>query len=125
IKIVYLAWAAAGIIFTLILMWIGWLYMTSFNNEFLLADVIKKARNWGLGLAIVFLAYPVLNTFFNVLGLRQSECFEDINLPGFQFFFASACQIDQLSVDQCKQACQSITNDDYRQLCEQECDNGG
>lgn len=124
VKIVYLAWAAAGIIFTGILMWIGWLYMTSFRNEFLMADVIKRARSWVLGLAIVFLAYPILNTFFNVLGLRQSECFEGINLPGFQFFFSNACRIDQLSVDQCKQNCQVLSDPTTRRLCEDDCDMG-
>lgn len=121
VKIVYLAWAASGIIFTVILMWIGWLYMTSFNNEFLLADVIKRMRNWALGLAIVFLAYPILNTFFNVLGLRRSECFENINLPGFQFFFSTACNIDEISEAQCISDCMLITDSNQRQICIRSC----
>lgn len=94
VRLLYVIWAVAGIVFTLVLIGIGFQYMTSFNNEVLLADVIKQARKWFVGLALVILAYPMLNTFFNILGLRDSACLNALELPGFQFFFSSACVIE-------------------------------
>lgn len=95
IRVLYVIWAVAGIVFTLVLMGIGFQYLTSFGNEVALADVIKQFRKWMVGLALVILAYPMLNTFFNVVGLRESECFTDLQLPGFQFFFATACVVEE------------------------------
>lgn len=105
VRVLYVMWAVAGIVFTLVLMGIGFNYMTSFNNEVVLADVIKKFRKWIIGLALVILAYPMLNTFFGVLGLRESECLSDIQLPGFQFFFPQACVIEPQTYQQCVANC--------------------
>lgn len=95
IRVLYIVWALAGIVFTLVLIGIGFQYLTSFGNEVALADVIKQFRKWLVGLGLVILAYPMLNTFFNVVGLRDSECLNDLQLPGFQFFFPTACVIEE------------------------------
>lgn len=95
IRILYIIWAVAGIIFTLVLMGIGFQYLTSFGNEVALADVIKQFRKWIVGFGLVILAYPMLNTFFNVVGLRESACLDTIELPGFQFFFPRACVFEE------------------------------
>lgn len=95
VRVLYVIWAVAGIVFTFVLIGIGFNYLTSFGNEVALADVIKQFRKFIVGVALVVLAYPLLNTFFNVLGLRQSACFDTLQLPGFQFFFPQACVIEE------------------------------
>lgn len=121
VRILYVIWALAGIFFALILGYIGWLKLTSFNNEFALAEVVKRFRNWALGFALVFLSYPILNTFFNVLGLRDSECFNNLQLPAFQFFFPRACNLDYGYSD-CVSACYTITNESVRLTCLDSCE---
>lgn len=93
VRFIYILWAAAGVVFTGILMWLGFKYMTSFGNEVALAEVVKGFRKWLIGLALIFLSYPVLNTVFNVLPInRSNNCFSQISMPGFQFFFPQACR---------------------------------
>ncbi len=92
VRIIYVIWAFSGLAFTAILMWLGFQYLTSFGNEVALADVVKKFRYWLIGIALVFLSYPALNTFFRILPINQTQCFADIQLPAFRFFFPTACQ---------------------------------
>ncbi len=91
LRILYAAWALSGIVFTLILVFLGFKYMTSQGDAGAIADVRKRAVNWMIGLALIFLSYPVLHTLFNVIGISKTDCYDQLNLPGFQFFFASAC----------------------------------
>lgn len=91
VRLVYVIWAVSGVVFTLALMWIGFKYLTSFGNEYAQGGVIKDLRKWLVGLVLVFLSYPVLNTFYNILPLSETACFSDINVIGFQFFFPDAC----------------------------------
>jgi hypothetical protein len=91
IRIVYVIWAVTGVVFMFLLMWIGFKYITSVGNEVALADVIKDFRKWMIGLALIFLSYPMLNTFFRILPVSQDQCFSEVNAPGFQFFFPEAC----------------------------------
>lgn len=111
VRILYVIWAVAGIIFTIVLFTIGFQYLTSFGNEVALADVVKKFRKWIVGLGLVILAYPLLNTFFGVLGLRESECLSDLQLPGFQFFFAEACVLEPQTYNECVRACVNAGGD--------------
>lgn len=92
VRLLYVLWSVSGIIFTGLLMWLGFKYLTSFGNEVALGEVVKDFRKWLIGLALIFLSYPVLNTMFNVLPISDSSCFEDISVPGFQFFFPQACR---------------------------------
>jgi hypothetical protein len=92
VRIIAVLWALSGLAFTGLLMWIGFKYMTSFNNQYVLGEVIKDFRKWLIGLALIFLSYPVLVTFFRLLPLSNSQCYQDIDLPGFQFFFPTVCQ---------------------------------
>jgi hypothetical protein len=94
IRIVYAIWAVAGIFFVVVLIGIGFQYMTSFGNEIALGEVIKKFRYWMIGIALVFLSYPGLNTFFSILAVDTSQdCYQQLDdqLIGFQFFFPNAC----------------------------------
>lgn len=90
-RILAIIWALSGIVFTFLLMWLGFKYMTAFGNKYVIADVIKDFRKWVIGLALIFLSYPALVTFFRLLPLSRTDCFDEIG-PGFQFFFPTACQ---------------------------------
>lgn len=106
VRIVYVAWAIAGVFFTFVLIAIGFQYMTSFGNEVALKDVVVKFRNWMIGLALVFLSYPVLNTFFNVLTIdRDQSCYSELQMPGFQFFFPQACGDVVDDYNSCRTSC--------------------
>lgn len=94
VRLIAVAWGVSGVAFTGLLIWIGFKYMTSFSNQYELGKVIEDFRKWMVGLALVFLSYPFLVTFFRVLPLSQTECYDDINVPGFQFFFPEACVVD-------------------------------
>lgn len=91
IRIIYVLWGLSGVFFTLVLIYIGFLYMTSFGNDKQLSNVIKRFRNWMIGFVLVFLAYPILNTFFRVLNVEPNVCYTELSLPAFQFFFPNAC----------------------------------
>ncbi len=89
-RIIYGAWAASGVVFTIIMVYLGFKYMTSRGDSAKIGDVKKKMKNWAIGLMLIFLSYPVLNTLFSVIGVSKNECF-DLQLPAFQFFFPNAC----------------------------------
>jgi len=119
VKILYMAWGLSGIAFTLILLYIGFLYMTSRGNDKMMADVKTKLRNWFIGLVLVFLSYPVLNTFFRVIGINEDACYYDITqtMPGFKFFFPTVCSTEEeLS---CIESC--IANGTTSSTCESLC----
>lgn len=94
VRILYVVWAFSGIAFTFILISIGFEYMTSFGNAQAQAHSIKRLRYWIIGLGLVFLAYPMLNTFFSILPInRDAACLRDLDLPGFHIFYPEACVI--------------------------------
>lgn len=109
VKILYMAWGLSGIVFTFILLYIGFLYMTSRGNDKMMADVKTKLRNWFVGLVLVFLSYPVLNTFFKVIGINEDACYYDITqtMPGFKFFFPTVCYSNTTADPDCLSACLS------------------
>lgn len=145
VRILFAIWALSGIVFTFILISLGVQYMFSFGNPQAVERVIKKFQNFLLGFVLVFLSYPIMNTFFNILPINDdSQCFEQINMPGFQFFFPQACggQTDlQVCLNQCSNlttcefACQrneqirvckancTSTSDTVRASCLSNCDN--
>lgn len=89
VSLVYMLWSLAGVFFTGLLIFLGFMYMTSQGNPDKLADVTDRIQKWGLGLVIVFLAYPMLTTAFSLIGFNPCLT-NDIDLPGFQFFFEDA-----------------------------------
>ena len=93
VRVLYAIWAFSGIIFTFILIFQGFRYMTSLGNSGVIEDVMKRIRYWLIGLVLVFLSYPILNTVFGAIGLSDTECFNDIQMPAFQIFFPNACDI--------------------------------
>ncbi len=95
VRLIYVIWGVSGVVFTFILISIGLQYILSFGNIDAVGQVIKRFQKFVVGLALVFLSYPLLATFFNLLPLRDDTCYSDINMPGFQFFFPSACIVEE------------------------------
>lgn len=103
VRLLYIVWGISGVVFAFILIGLGFKYMTSFGNEVAVGDVIKGFQRWLVGLALIFLSYPLLATFFALLPISNSTCYSDIEMPGFQFFFPEACQV----------SCVELCNDAY------------
>lgn len=128
VRILFAIWALSGIVFTFILISIGVEYMFSFGNEVAVGKVIKRFQNFLLGFVLVFLSYPLLNTFFNILPINdESQCFEQINMPGFQFFFPQACGAPT-ELDNCIRSCNysivcefACNQDEQARLCRENC----
>lgn len=93
VAVLYLLWGFAGIFFTVTLIYLGFQYMTSQGDSGKIGDIRKRFQQWFIGFALVFLAYPVLNTVFSVIGINTCLT-KDIQLPGFQFFFEQALPDD-------------------------------
>jgi hypothetical protein len=98
VKIVYFIWAFVATFSFVILLGVAYQYMISRNAGSALADARKRIAQYALGFALVFLAIPILNTTFRLLGVDDSvECYSgltggDNNVGiGFQFFFADLC----------------------------------
>jgi hypothetical protein len=113
VRIIFAIWALSGIVFTFVLISLGVQYMFSFGNPQAVERVIKKFQNFLLGFVLVFLSYPILNTFFNILPINdESQCFEQISMPGFQFFFPQACGA-QTQLEVCINQCGDITTCEF------------
>lgn len=93
VQMVYLIWALGGLLFTAVLMYIGFRYMTSGGDPQKKEEMKKRATNWIIGLLIFFGGYPVIITVYDVLGIgdTNSDCYEQISTPGFHFFFPEVC----------------------------------
>jgi hypothetical protein len=91
VRVIYVLWGVAGVVFTFLLISIGAQYMLSFGNDKAVGDVIRRFQRWIVGLALIFLSYPILATVFNLLPISKGACYADISIPGFQFFFPEAC----------------------------------
>lgn len=93
VQIVYMIWAFGGLIFTVLLMVIGFQYMISMGDPQKQEELKSRGKNWIIGLIIFFIGYPIILTVYNVIGIgdTNSECYEDIKTPGFHFFFPSIC----------------------------------
>lgn len=93
VRVLYAVWGITGVVFIFIIMWIGLNYMFALGNAVAQADAIKRFQRWALGLVLIFLSYPGLNTFFNILPISDDYCYEELveATPGFRFFFAEIC----------------------------------
>ena len=93
VEMIYLIWALGGLFFTVLLMWIGFQYMTSAGDPQKKEELKKKGKNWLIGLIIFFLGYPIVSTIYDVIGIGSAnpECYEQVDTPGFHFFFPDVC----------------------------------
>lgn len=99
VQIIYIVWAMGGLIFTVLLMIIGFRYMTSMGDPQKQEEIKKKGKNWIIGLIIFFIGYPIVLTIYNVIGIGETneQCYSKIVTPGFHFFFPDVCTDPQAS----------------------------
>lgn len=93
VQVIYVIWALTGIIFALILMFIGFQYMTSLGDQQKQQELMQRGRNWLIGLFLVFLGYPLVVTIYGVIGVGENnpDCYQQVSTPGFHFFFPDVC----------------------------------
>ncbi|MBD3280561.1 hypothetical protein GF389_03495 [Candidatus Dojkabacteria bacterium] len=101
VQLIYVIWGVGTLALTVLLMKIGFEYMTSFGDAQKQQEVREKGSKWLISLLVFFLAYPIILTFYNIAGIggSDSNCYQDINTPGFRFFFPTVCTDPQASSD--------------------------
>jgi hypothetical protein len=91
VRIIYIVWSLVGTLSFLFLIVLGYRYTISRGDVTKITEIRQKILYYIIGLALVFLAVPILTTVFRVMGInRDVECY-NVNMPGFQFFFADLC----------------------------------
>ncbi len=110
VRIVYLIWALVGTLSFFFLFVLGYRYMISRGDVTKITEIRQKIIYYILGFGLVFLAVPILTTFFNLLGINSNVACYNVQMPAFQFFFANLCTVssDNTSL---QNACRSQTLD--------------
>lgn len=97
VRAVYVIWALTATLSFFFLIGLGFQYMLTRGDITKITEIRKKILYYLLGFALVFLAVPILNTLFDVIGINEEEecydIFENESL-GFQFFFSDLCTAD-------------------------------
>jgi len=92
VQLIYVVWGLGSLLLTIILAYIGFLYMTSLGDGQKKEEAKERGGKWLISVLIFYLAYPVLLTIYNVAGVGESnDCYADISTPGFHFFFPDVC----------------------------------
>ncbi|MBN1332114.1 hypothetical protein JW978_04565 [Candidatus Dojkabacteria bacterium] len=101
VQMIYVVWGVGTLGLTLILMKIGFDYMTSMGDAQKQQEIRAKGSKWLISVLIFYLAYPIILTFYQVTGIGEAneECYKDILTPGFHFFFADVCTDPQAGSD--------------------------
>ncbi|KXK26783.1 MAG: hypothetical protein TR69_WS6001000804 [candidate division WS6 bacterium OLB20] len=90
-RVIYAAWAFGGIVFMVLLVVIGGIYLTSAGDQSKVEIAKKRAGQWVIGLLLYFLAYPISATLMQGLIAEDASCYENLRDPGFTFFFPQVC----------------------------------
>jgi hypothetical protein len=92
VRILYVIWAFVGSLSFLLLVYLGYQYMLTRGDVTKITYIRQRIINYGIGMVLVFLAVPILGTFFRVLGVNGDvQCYSFETLPRFQFFFPELC----------------------------------
>lgn len=91
IRFIYAAWAFGGIVFMLLLVVIGFIYLTSAGDEQKAEQAKKRGGQWVIGVLLYFLSQPVVATIMRGLISNEAECYANLRDPGFTFFFSTVC----------------------------------
>jgi hypothetical protein len=92
VRIIYVIWGFVGAFSFFFLVYLGYQFMLKQDTtDSQLVDLRRRILNFAIGFALVFLAIPILSTFFRVLGINTNVDCYNVNMPGFQFFFANLC----------------------------------
>jgi hypothetical protein len=87
---VFALWSLGGIIFMLILADMGRIYMWGEGGPEQWQELKTRFFKWFWGFLLFFFAQPLVATLMSAI-LRGSDCYEDLAIPGFYFFFESVC----------------------------------
>jgi hypothetical protein len=100
VRLLYAAWACGGIIFMVLLVLIGYTYMTSAGDQGKVESARKRGTQWIIGFLLFFFSQPIVATLMKGLISGNTTCFKDLTDPGFTFFFTSVCtQGDQANTN--------------------------
>lgn len=92
VRILYIIWAAGGLVFLILMIIIGFTWMTSGGDEGKIATAKKRAGQWIVGFLLYFLSQPIVGTLMKgLIAPGDKDCFKNLNTPGFTFFFADVC----------------------------------
>ncbi|GIW58873.1 MAG: hypothetical protein KatS3mg086_158 [Candidatus Dojkabacteria bacterium] len=101
VRIVYIVWAFVGSLSFVMLVYLGYQYMLKGGtSDQALVDLRRRIINYIIGVVLVFLAVPILTTFFRFLNINGDvKCYEFAEAGDltFRFFFPELCT-DPLNV---------------------------
>lgn len=91
VRILYVVWALIGAYSFYLLVALGYQVLISRGDPTSLPKIRQRIISYIIGFALVFLAVPILDTFFRLLGINKTVSCYDVQMPGFQFFFTTLC----------------------------------
>ncbi|MDQ6986090.1 MAG: pilin [Candidatus Dojkabacteria bacterium] len=92
VRIVYIIWGGVAALSFFFLVILGYQYMLTRGDVTKITQIRQRIIYYILGVVLVFLAVPILTTIFRLFGINQQvSCYNEVNMPGFQFFFANLC----------------------------------
>ena len=91
VRILYAIWALVASLSFLMLVYLGYQYLITRGDVTKITEIRKRIVNYIIGFALVFLAVPILTTVFRLLGIDTSVQCYNVQMPGFQFFYATLC----------------------------------
>lgn len=97
VRVVYAIWALVATFSFLLLLYLGYQYLISRGDATQIKAIRERIIKYIIGFILVFLAVPILVTFFKLLGVNNDiECYQGLSGGsnvgiGFQFFFTDLC----------------------------------
>lgn len=90
VRLIYATWACGGFIFLILLLLIGWTYMTSGGDSGKIEEAKKRGGQWIIGFLLFFLSRAIVATMMRGL-IGDNPCYNTLRDPGFTFFFNDVC----------------------------------
>lgn len=116
VRVVYAIWALVASFSFLMLIYLGYQYLISRGDPTQIKAIRERITKFIIGFALVFLAVPILVTFFRILGINNEvQCYTGLSGTnnvgiGFQFFYTDLCTDPRgLDTDPCD--LQDLVND--------------
>lgn len=97
VRVVYAIWAIVATFSFLLIIYLAYQYLISRGDATQVKAIRERIIKFIIGFALVFLAVPILVTFFKLLGVdSQVQCYSGLSDSnnvgiGFQFFFTDLC----------------------------------
>lgn len=97
VRILYIIWAIVGSLSFFYLVVLGYRWMLTRGDVTKITEIRQKIIYYIIGVALVFLAVPILTTVFRLLGINDNVDCYNVEMPAFQFFFADLCTAPNLA----------------------------